>query len=1099
MPLSFKSVCALLQALEDNAANTKKAMKGWLDQRNKDTIESWIKSYKVTVDSSEVDVVAVLSAIFPKERTDRVYSLQARSLSRILGRCFRLGIERIKQLDEWKNPGRGDLGASVERIVRQTEHQDVPNPVSLDEIDAALLQIAAKNRFSAPGVREAARDDGIETSRTLESVYLRLSSNEAKWFTRMILKDYSTLKFKSYHVLNAIDSRLAGALNIHSTYEAAIGLLRHQSAATESQAQPITLLKPIVGYKIGRVPYLKGRSVKNVVQLAEGRRMSIERKYDGEYCQIHVNLNKGSDCIQIFSKSGKDSTVDRQGVHEAIRQSLRIGQPECKFTWQCILEGEMVVYNDLENRVSEFHKIRKHVSRSGSWLGTELDSQAHKHEHLMISYYDIMMIDDHVVMAETHATRRRHLEELITCVRGRANLAKQKVIDFSSRHAPEKLRTLLAHAFAQRWEGLVLKPSNEEYFSARQTAKNLPAHCWIKLKKDYIPGLGDTVDFAVVGAGYNAARAAQLKCSDLKWTHFHIGCLKNKDQVNTKGAKAAFIVVAALEANLEMAKHLNQHGQFCASPFGSLTSFHDPFNIIVARGVSTMDVVFRKPFVFDVVGAGFEKEPNRDFFTLRFPRVLKIHGDRDWKESVGFDELQGLAKSARTVPEDTKPCVAEWIKQLEQVDRGAKGSTVPWDLSDDDMETPQEVGLSNHVTQSTACRSTRRPFVAPPMIRMDTQEMTGRETRLDSGEVVQKPPSQRSHITTWSESNLPTPPKSSPPQEVYTARDRQPLSSMQSTNPTDRQRKRSIDNEEAHHEERTPKRARVSPPVAKTKRPAGIRASIHQLANSKLPRSNKGPTSDASHTSSTSPQRQSSQGPPSKPFLVPKLSAGAAEALHFRAKPRIIRTMEPTSPERQTTADERSTEQGQSTQQSLISEWRLQNAEPTSPQNVHVPNLHDSYIVLSSDVSGMPYLTEDLLSNEGLASRHAHQVFGERPQLGQTRPPKSYYHDDKLQEMVVLIEGRRHDSSLEMLKFLIGRVPSDSSQVFWVFDWRLVEDMFARGVDDHDRLISKRLIARFWYDDDGEMKWLSASGGVKLIPWDNIEESKTISAAFLAE
>lgn len=715
----------------------------------------------------------------------------------------------------------------------------------------------------------------------------------------------------------------------------------------------------------------------------------------------------------------------------------------------------------------------------------------------MISYYDIMMIDDDVVMTETHATRRRHLEELITCIRGRANLAKQKVIDFSSRHAPEKLRTLLAHAFAQRWEGLVLKPSNEAYFSARRTSRDLPAHCWIKLKKDYIPGLGDTVDFAVVGAGYNVTRAAQLHCPDLKWTHFHIGCMKNKEQANSKGAKPSFVVVAALEVNVEVAKHLNQHGQFCASPFGSLTSYHNPFDIDIARGVSNMDAVFHKPFVFDVVGAGFEKEPNRDFFTLRFPRVLKIHRDRDWKESVSFDELQGMAKVARTVPEDTKPCVAEWMKQLEQVDRGANGSTVPWDLSDDDVETPQEVRLDKPVAPSTARRSMRRLSEAPPMIRIDTQEMTDKEVRLDSGEVVQRPPSQRSHITNWSESNLPTPPKSSPAQEIHMARDRQPLSSMQSTNSMNRQRKRSINDEGAHHEERTPKRARVSPPVANTKGAAGIRTNTQQLADSKLIQSNKSPAFGAPHASSTGPLRQPNQGPLSQPFLVPKLSAGAAEALHSRAKLRIINNMEPNSPDRQTTADERSTEQAQSTQQSLVSEWRLQNAEPASLQKFQLPDLHDSYIVLSPDISGYPYLTEDLLSTGGLASRHAHQVFGERPQSSRSRPPKSYLHDDKVQEMVVLIEARRHDPSLEMLKFLVGRVPSDGSQAVWVFDWRLMEDIFARGIDNDERLMSKRLIARFWYDDDGEMKWLSASGELKLIPQENIDESKKMSGAFL--
>lgn len=375
MPLRFRSISDLLQALEDNAANTKKALKGWLDQRNKDVIESWVKSHKVKVDSPDVDVVAVLSTIFPDKRTDRVYGLQAASLSKILGRCFGLGIDRLRQLEEWKTPGRGDLGLCVERTLRQTEHQEITNSMSLDEIDSTLHNIAAKNRFSAPGVREAATDDGIETRKVLEYIYRRLSSNEAKWFTRIILKDFSTLDFKSYHVLNAIDSRLVQALNVHATFEAAVGLLRHQSLTTAGQAPPRVPLMPFVGSKIGRVPYLKGRSVKNVVQLAEGRKMSVEEKYDGEYCQIHINLAKGKDCIQIFSKSGKDSTIDRKAVHEAIRQSLRIGQSNCKFSRRCILEGELLVYNDLENRILEFHKIRKHVSRSGSYLGTELDSQ----------------------------------------------------------------------------------------------------------------------------------------------------------------------------------------------------------------------------------------------------------------------------------------------------------------------------------------------------------------------------------------------------------------------------------------------------------------------------------------------------------------------------------------------------------------------------------------------------------------------------------------------------------------------------------------------------------------------------------------------------
>ena len=375
MPFLFSAVTDLLQALEDNAASTKIAMKGWLDQKNKDHIESWVKSYNVTGDSTTVDVVAVLSATFPDKRTDRVYGLQSPSLSKILGRCFRLGVARIKQLDKWKTPGQGDLGLCVERTLRETEHGPIINPVTLNEIDSMLHTIASKSRFSAPDVRSAAKDDGIETSKMLGSIYHRLSSREAKWLTRIILKDFSTLDFKSYHLLNAIDTRLVNAMDIHSTYEAAVGFLRSQKTISKGQAPLMTSLRPIVGSKIGRVPYLKGRSVKNVIQLAAGRKMSVEQKYDGEYCQVHIDLAKGEDCVQIFSKSGKDSTKDRQRLHGPIKQSLHIGKPDCKFTRKCILEGEMVVYSEQESRILDFHKIRKHVSRSGSFLGTDLDSQ----------------------------------------------------------------------------------------------------------------------------------------------------------------------------------------------------------------------------------------------------------------------------------------------------------------------------------------------------------------------------------------------------------------------------------------------------------------------------------------------------------------------------------------------------------------------------------------------------------------------------------------------------------------------------------------------------------------------------------------------------
>ncbi|KAL9578691.1 MAG: hypothetical protein Q9212_005559 [Teloschistes hypoglaucus] len=1103
MPLLFKTISDLLQALEDNAANTKKALNGWLDQRNRITIETWVKSNNITIDSPSVDVVAVLSAFFPDKRTDRVYSLKPPSLSKILGRCFKLGSTRRLQLEEWKAPGRGDLGLCVERTLRETEPHPVTSRITLDDVDSTLLAIAAKNRFSAPKVRETAADNAVEASKQLESIYLRLSSNEAKWMTRMILKDYSTLNFKSYHVLNTIHPRLKQALDVHSNFEAAVGLLRHQEATAESQAQSRVPLRPMIGSKIGRVPFLKGRSVKNVVQLVAGRKMSVERKYDGEYCQIHINLAQGKDCIQLFSKSGKDSTKDRRRVHEAVKQSLRIGQTDCQFSQKCILEGELLVFDDVEGTISDFHKIRKHVTRSGTSLGTELDSQAHEHEHLMISYYDLMLVDDDVVMNEPHADRRRRLQELVTCIPGRAKLSKQRVINFASSHGPERLRYLLSHAFAQRWEGLVLKPSNAPYTSLQYTAGNSNSRCWIKLKKDYIPGLGDTADFAVVGAGYDATRAAQLHEPAIKWTHFHLGCLRNKKEVISQNATPYFAVVTALEVNREMAKHLNQHGQFVALPLGSLISYSEPFVLDIPKTLVKMDVVFRKPFVLDVMGAGFDKEPSRAYFTLRFPRALRIHSDRNWKACVGFDELRGMAKIARTVSDDTKAEVAGWIEQLDQVDRGAKGSSVPWDLSDDDIEISEETALENSAGEPTSRRNRTNSSTVPPIVRMDTAEMTEQEQRLDSGEVVRKS-TPRSPIRGWSDSNLPSPAKSLPAQDPSAQHSSRALSSMQSTNSTDPGRKRSSDDSENSPISMLSKRARVSPPVRIIKG-AGTNTSSRPSANSKTDYVIQASGPVLRRHPSTHPIPQPKHAPAQESFLVPKLSVGAAEALRSHTRPAVFKNNQPTSPDRQTTQDERSTGEEimstqHSTQQALVADWVLPKPMPTPLSAFRLPKLQSSPIVLGPDVSGMPYLTTDILGSANIKPYLAHDVlvplshkitFGEVPDSQDGVP----------QDVVVLIEGRRHVSSLKMLTYLIGHVPEDGSQIVWVFDWRLAEEMLTKGIQDEGYLMGKRLMARYQYEADGsgELRWFSNLETLHTIPKVKIKESRGMDGRFLAK
>lgn len=106
----------------------------------------------------------------------------------------------------------------------------------------------------------------------------------------------------------------------------------------------LATVKPRIGIKVGRQFWLKGRSIKHCITLGSGR-MSVEDKLDGEYCQIHIPPGGKRKDIQIFSKSGKDSTEDRTGLFHPISVSLGLDSADCQVKGGCILEGELVVYD----------------------------------------------------------------------------------------------------------------------------------------------------------------------------------------------------------------------------------------------------------------------------------------------------------------------------------------------------------------------------------------------------------------------------------------------------------------------------------------------------------------------------------------------------------------------------------------------------------------------------------------------------------------------------------------------------------------------------------------------------------------------------------
>jgi DNA ligase 4 len=124
-------------------------------------------------------------------------------------------------------------------------------------------------------------------------------------------------------------------------------------------------------------------------------------------------------------------------------------------------------------------------------------------------FYDLLLLDNTVCIQEPYDKQRQQLQSLVHNIPGQVDIGSCEVIDFSSPSTTELLYQTFVQALAQRWKGFVLKGSADPYFLFNS------ANLFIKLKKDYIPGLGDTADFAIVGGHRNTKDKQEISIGKL--------------------------------------------------------------------------------------------------------------------------------------------------------------------------------------------------------------------------------------------------------------------------------------------------------------------------------------------------------------------------------------------------------------------------------------------------------------------------------------------------------------------------------------------------------------------------------------------------------
>ncbi|KAF8449063.1 DNA ligase/mRNA capping enzyme [Boletus edulis BED1] len=622
---------------------------------------------------------SVLRLLFPEDDTQRKFGLQETLLAQYLGQCLdssTVFTRDAKQLKAWsQESASGCLGEELLKYaVPGTEN--AIGPKSLQEVDALLDELASTSLFSNKSFHDGnASMSNTKRSKSaiLRSLYDSLPATDAAYLTQIILKDLRPLLYPppsamTSHVLLAYNTRSKQVLTREQFMKAwdpsgsMIKMYKVRAKLDEAAmgfeaGGTLVTAHPRWGVPVEIPKSAKGRSPLHALELLDtDGQIWAETKYDGERAQIHVRFcEDGQVKIAIFSKSKRDSTLDRISVHSIIKAAL-VGMEK----QDVILDAEMVAFSDERNAIDEFWWIRGLVTRTAQGAratmnlskgelneSQPLDSCPSLHSsppeslHLALVFFDVLLLGSASLLNVPYSIRRSMLESIIQEIPGQAMIAERSMVSGGSEveDAAKNLREIWAQRIADSQEGLVLKSGESTYGDWR-----LP---WVKLKKDYVPGYGDTIDLVVIASSWEKDRARELRVSPSTLVTFYIGVLGNSSQCRANHTvKPHFVVyfTASYGLSREQLEEFNFWVRADAvEPSASRDELSYSYSILETLPQPT--VVLQTPILVELCGAGFTKSPSSKYYELRFPRITKLFrsSERSFMECLTLRELQAIA------------------------------------------------------------------------------------------------------------------------------------------------------------------------------------------------------------------------------------------------------------------------------------------------------------------------------------------------------------------------------------------------------------------------------------------------------------------------
>ncbi|TPX42474.1 hypothetical protein SeMB42_g05004 [Synchytrium endobioticum] len=247
-------------------------------------------------------------------------------------------------------------------------------------------------------------------------------------------------------------------------------LLMHgyQELPNRCQLTPGIPLKPMLAHPT--------KALSDVLDRFEGMTFTCEYKYDGERAQIH-KLEDGS--TRIFSRNSENLS----GKYPDIMDRLpNIGKPGTVTSF--VLDAEAVPWDREKKCILPFQVLSTRKRKGVTTEGVQVQ--------VLVFAFDLLYLNGQPLIREPFVKRREILHQHFQEIEGEFAFAKH--MDTAD---VGEIQTFLDESVVGNCEGLMVKTLEKEAsYEPSKRSRN-----WLKVKKDYLSGVGDTLDLVVIG-GY---------------------------------------------------------------------------------------------------------------------------------------------------------------------------------------------------------------------------------------------------------------------------------------------------------------------------------------------------------------------------------------------------------------------------------------------------------------------------------------------------------------------------------------------------------------------------------------------------------------------